>query len=447
MAVAFRNATTASNAAGTANLTVNVPAGTVNGDVLLLCGNNSNPDTYTTPSGWTPLDAPAIAAVGQSALFYRIASSEPASYVLTKASASLPSTAVMLSYSGASGTIRDHTSANTANGVTTGTPTALSGVTASDMAVHFYGADDSATNTTNIVLTPPGGSWNTRANVSVAKGGVSRWGSAIAAIDQLGSSATPNTTSNNSCGWPICSVALIATGQTVSPTGIASGEAFGTPTVVLGPPPPPASGPLRRFDPIEKVVRDARREQADNSSTVLARLGSHTHSYLPLSTVTTKGDLLVATASGTIVRQGVGSNNQLLIADSTQTTGIRWDTTLASLTVTGTVITDSAWNSFTFSNSWTDNTFARYRMMPDGTVMFRGIITKATNPTGGEIVITGLPAAYRPAQRANFLCACGSRVYNGTQKIEVETDGTCKIWDMAAASGDVCLDSIRYPVI
>ena len=52
---------------------------------------------------------------------------------------------------------------------------------------------------------------------------------------------------------------------------------------------------------------------------------------IPSSTVTTKGDLIVATASGTVTRLGVGSDNQYLIADSLQSTGMRW----ASLTVAG----------------------------------------------------------------------------------------------------------------
>jgi hypothetical protein len=44
------------------------------------------------------------------------------------------------------------------------------------------------------------------------------------------------------------------------------------------------------------------------------------------STVTTKGDILVATGSGTIVRQGVGSNGQVLTADSAEADGIKWAT-------------------------------------------------------------------------------------------------------------------------
>ena len=45
---------------------------------------------------------------------------------------------------------------------------------------------------------------------------------------------------------------------------------------------------------------------------------------LQKSTATTKGDLLVATASATITRLGVGTNDYVLTADSAQTEGIKW---------------------------------------------------------------------------------------------------------------------------
>jgi hypothetical protein len=47
---------------------------------------------------------------------------------------------------------------------------------------------------------------------------------------------------------------------------------------------------------------------------------------VPESVATTKGDLLVATASATITRQAVGTNGQVLTADSTLTNGIKWAT-------------------------------------------------------------------------------------------------------------------------
>ena len=42
------------------------------------------------------------------------------------------------------------------------------------------------------------------------------------------------------------------------------------------------------------------------------------------SVATTKGDLLVATASATIARQGIGADATVLTADSTLTNGLKW---------------------------------------------------------------------------------------------------------------------------
>lgn len=47
---------------------------------------------------------------------------------------------------------------------------------------------------------------------------------------------------------------------------------------------------------------------------------------LSLSVFTTKGDIVVATASGVVTRIPVGSNGQVLTADSTQASGVKWAT-------------------------------------------------------------------------------------------------------------------------
>jgi len=50
------------------------------------------------------------------------------------------------------------------------------------------------------------------------------------------------------------------------------------------------------------------------------------------STFTTKGDIVAATAASTISRLGVGTNGQVLTADSTASTGIKWATPSAGAT-------------------------------------------------------------------------------------------------------------------
>jgi hypothetical protein len=47
---------------------------------------------------------------------------------------------------------------------------------------------------------------------------------------------------------------------------------------------------------------------------------------IPKSTITTKGDLIVGTGSGTFVRQGVGADGTVLTADSAEADGVKWAT-------------------------------------------------------------------------------------------------------------------------
>lgn len=62
------------------------------------------------------------------------------------------------------------------------------------------------------------------------------------------------------------------------------------------------------------------------AGTVAAGDDSRITGAVPKSTVTTKGDLIVATASATVTRRAVGSNGQVLTADSAETDGVKWAT-------------------------------------------------------------------------------------------------------------------------
>lgn len=64
---------------------------------------------------------------------------------------------------------------------------------------------------------------------------------------------------------------------------------------------------------------------AGDAVTALSNLGG-----VPLATATTKGDLYVATAASTVTRQGVGTDGQVLAADSGQATGVAWTSVISA---------------------------------------------------------------------------------------------------------------------
>lgn len=55
-------------------------------------------------------------------------------------------------------------------------------------------------------------------------------------------------------------------------------------------------------------------------------VGNHNHNEIAKTIVDAKGDLIVATAADTVDRLSVGTNDQVLTADSTTATGVKWAT-------------------------------------------------------------------------------------------------------------------------
>ena len=74
------------------------------------------------------------------------------------------------------------------------------------------------------------------------------------------------------------------------------------------------------------VETDTAKYKIGDGTTVWTSLSysSFPSTAINASTVTAKGDLLVATASGTIARLGVGTANQALVVDSSTATGVKW---------------------------------------------------------------------------------------------------------------------------
>lgn len=82
-------------------LTINVPTGTANGNVMIMCQGVNVPYTFTPNSAWTPLDRWATYGISKSGqCWYRVANSEPSSYSWTVSNSSGGAAGIILTYSG-----------------------------------------------------------------------------------------------------------------------------------------------------------------------------------------------------------------------------------------------------------------------------------------------------------------------------------------------------------
>ncbi len=104
------------------------------------------------------------------------------------------------------------------------------------------------------------------------------------------------------------------------------------------------------------------------------------------ATVTAKGDLLVASAASTIARLGVGSNGQKLVADSTQTVGIKWATDAYLLATDYGAVFDGATDDATALQSAITAAISAKKplMLPAGTAVVGTALS-----VGGSVTIIG----------------------------------------------------------
>lgn len=102
MAIAFRAAQGSNNAGGGATITMTVPSGVVNGDVMVMHISTRAGQT-PDPSGWTLVVNGFYGATINQSCWWRVASSEPASYSVTL-QASAKASGVIIALSGADST-------------------------------------------------------------------------------------------------------------------------------------------------------------------------------------------------------------------------------------------------------------------------------------------------------------------------------------------------------
>lgn len=85
--------------------------------------------------------------------------------------------------------------------------------------------------------------------------------------------------------------------------------------------------------PVASDVPDVPTDLLDLATAIdadVAAVATTAAGAIPKSTVTTKGDLVVATGNGALTRRGIGANGEMLMADSAQADGVRWGRDLTS---------------------------------------------------------------------------------------------------------------------
>jgi hypothetical protein len=215
------SADTSQNTSST-TITVNVPSGTANGDLMLMIvgtgGNSTN--TWTTPLGWN------IGTAGSQgrALFWRTASSEPGNYTVTQ-SASSTSNAFILTFRNA---VFDTSGLAGQSAVTSPTPVAITVAVANSTIVYVAQSNLG----TNITYTTPTG-YNARASDS----GATEPSAAIFSLAGVGSgsySAPSITGSGAQSRAYVISLAPTLSSYTASASGGAGGTSTTTPTSTGG---------------------------------------------------------------------------------------------------------------------------------------------------------------------------------------------------------------------
>jgi hypothetical protein len=150
--------------------------------------------------------------------------------------------------------------------------------------------------------------------------------------------------------------------------------------------------------------------------------------------LTTKGAILLGGTASTVGALAVGTNTQALVADSTQTFGVKW-------------AGDTAWTNLTLSANWSGAGFSvpGYRKDALGFVHLRGVVivgAGAANP------LATMPAGYRPSQDTYVPTLAGASGISlgstlGMKELSIAT-ATGQIAGSVAVNDYVMLDGLTW---
>lgn len=129
------------------------------------------------------------------------------------------------------------------------------------------------------------------------------------------------------------------------------------------------------------LVKDGASAIRTLGSSIDSTLKTQIDAQIPDSLLTTKGDLIAATGASTPARLGVGTNGQLLVADSTTATGLAWAT--AGSSIPANAAATVATSQTTSSASYTDLATAGPAVTVTTGTKALVIVTTAFRDTGG----------------------------------------------------------------